>query len=144
MTWGRGLSGALGHGNESSWNLPNPVKSLQGIKISSAAAGWNHTAFVTGLLGPILSRQCTSSWIMVFSWMPSWASSRSDDILVVESGGLYTCGDGTFGQLGLGDTETRFLPCLVEHLTSLFVTMVACGMRHTLALVQGKECPQCN
>ncbi len=61
MTWGRGLSGALGHGNESSWNLPNPVKSLQGIKISSAAAGWNHTAFVTGLLGPILSRQCTSS-----------------------------------------------------------------------------------
>ncbi|CAM6042599.1 unnamed protein product [Sphagnum compactum] len=101
MTWGRGLSGALGHGNESSWNLPNPVKSLQGIKISSAAAGWNHTAFVT------------------------------------ESGGLYTCGDGTFGQLGLGDTETRFLPCLVEHLTSLFVTMVACGMRHTLALVQG-------
>ncbi len=52
MTWGRGLSGALGHGNESSWNLPNPVKSLQGIKISSAAAGWNHTAFVTGLLGP--------------------------------------------------------------------------------------------
>ncbi|CAK9870549.1 unnamed protein product [Sphagnum jensenii] len=101
MTWGRGLSGALGHGNESSWNLPNPVKSLQGIKISSAAAGWNHTAFVT------------------------------------ESGGLYTCGDGTFGQLGLGDTQTRFLPCLVEHLTSLFVTMVACGMRHTLALVQG-------
>ncbi|CAK9214357.1 unnamed protein product [Sphagnum troendelagicum] len=101
MTWGRGLSGALGHGNESSWNLPNPVKSLQGIKISIAAAGWNHTAFVT------------------------------------ESGGLYTCGDGTFGQLGLGDTQTRFLPCLVEHLTSLFVTMVACGMRHTLALVQG-------
>ncbi|KAH8969192.1 hypothetical protein BDL97_02G021500 [Sphagnum fallax] len=40
-------------------------------------------------------------------------------------------------QLGLGDTQTRFLPCLVEHLTSLFVTMVACGMRHTLALVQG-------
>ncbi|CAM6009460.1 unnamed protein product [Sphagnum balticum] len=100
MTWGRGLSSALGHGNESSWNLPNPVKSLQGIKISSAAAGWNHTAFVT------------------------------------ESGGLYTCGDGTFGQLGLGDTKTRFLPCFIEHLTSFFVTMVACGMRHTLALLQ--------
>ncbi|CAM6010965.1 unnamed protein product [Sphagnum balticum] len=40
-------------------------------------------------------------------------------------------------QLGLGDTKTRFLPCLVEHLTSFFVTMVACGMHHTLALVQG-------
>lgn len=51
----------------------------------------------------------------------------------VDKGELYTCGDGTFGQLGHGDTESRLLPCRVEHLSSVPINMVACGMRHTLA-----------
>lgn len=51
----------------------------------------------------------------------------------VDKGELYTCGDGTFGQLGHGDTESRLLPCRVEHLSSVCINMVACGMRHTLA-----------
>ena len=52
----------------------------------------------------------------------------------VEKGELYTCGDGAFGQLGHGNTESRLLPCLVERLSSICINMVACGMRHTLAL----------
>lgn len=52
----------------------------------------------------------------------------------VDNGELYTCGDGTFGQLGHGHTESRLVPGRVEHLSSERINMVACGMRHTLAL----------
>jgi E3 ubiquitin-protein ligase HERC4 len=52
----------------------------------------------------------------------------------VDKGELYTCGDGAFGELGHGNIESRLLPCRVEHLSSVCINMVACGMRHTLAL----------
>lgn len=105
-TWGRGQAGALGHGDETTITVPRFISSLQGIRISHAAAGWNHSAFVT------------------------------------DNGALYTCGDGTFGQLGHGHTESRLVPGRVEHLSSERINMVACGMRHTLALAvtQGSVC----
>lgn len=46
-TWGRGQAGALGHGDETTITVPRFISSLQGIRISHAAAGWNHSAFVT-------------------------------------------------------------------------------------------------
>eukprot|EP00897_Mesotaenium_endlicherianum_P009884 jgi/Mesen1/8924/ME000548S08430 len=49
-------------------------------------------------------------------------------------GHVYTCGDGTFGQLGLGDLAARSLPCQVASLKDVHVDQIACGLRHTLAL----------
>lgn len=49
-TWGRGQAGSLGQGDETSTVVPRVVTSLQGIRIRNAAAGWNHSAFVTGLI----------------------------------------------------------------------------------------------
>lgn len=97
-TWGRGQAGALGHGDERTTTVPKLISSLHGIRITRAAAGWSHSAFLT------------------------------------DKGELYTCGDGAFGELGHGNTESRLLPCRVEHLSSVCINMVACGMRHTLAL----------
>ncbi|KAG0590970.1 hypothetical protein KC19_1G139700 [Ceratodon purpureus] len=97
-TWGRGQAGVLGHGDETTTTVPRLVSSLHGIRITRAAAGWNHSAFLT------------------------------------DKGELYTCGDGAFGQLGHGNTESCLLPCRVEHLSSVCINMVACGMRHTLAM----------
>lgn len=55
-TWGRGQAGCLGQGDETSSVVPRVVTSLQGIRIRNVAAGWNHSAFVTGLIAshPIL------------------------------------------------------------------------------------------
>jgi len=48
VSWGRGKSGQLGHGDCESIMQPKLVGSLENISISSMAAGWSHSAFVSG------------------------------------------------------------------------------------------------
>mmetsp|Transcript_28296 Transcript_28296/g.84727 ORF Transcript_28296/g.84727 Transcript_28296/m.84727 type:complete len:444 (+) Transcript_28296:227-1558(+) len=46
---------------------------------------------------------------------------------VTETGQLWTCGEGLWGALGLGDRLRRDQPCRVEALADCFVTNVSCG-----------------
>ena len=50
------------------------------------------------------------------------------------------CGDGSFGQLGNGDIQSCHVPSEVAFFSSKHaeVEEIACGIRHTLALVNGK------
>ena len=58
---------------------------------------------------------------------------------MTDTGALYTWGSGIFGQLGLGDTESRFSPSLVSGLYPPFLSLVcvlySCllACTHTLA-----------
>lgn len=56
-----------------------------------------------------------------------------------DEGHLFTCGDNSFGQLGTGDNQSYNLPVEVLFFASKHVEEIACGMRHTLALVTGKS-----
>lgn len=47
LTWGRGTSGQLGHGEMVNCLHPKSVESLEGIFIKHASAGWNHSGFVS-------------------------------------------------------------------------------------------------
>ncbi|XP_048580362.1 alsin [Nematostella vectensis] len=47
---------------------------------------------------------------------------------------VWTWGRGGCGQLGLGDTDDRSVPCLVEDLSSTGIIKVAAGTFHSLAL----------
>nr|XP_043606682.1 ultraviolet-B receptor UVR8 [Erigeron canadensis]XP_043606684.1 ultraviolet-B receptor UVR8 [Erigeron canadensis] len=58
---------------------------------------------------------------------------------VSECGQLFTCGDGSFGQLGLGDYGSQSSPEKVSHFALRHVEQVACGMRHSLALLKGEH-----
>lgn len=100
LTWGRGTSGQLGHGEMVNSLEPKPLESLGGFVITHVSAGWNHSGFVS------------------------------------ENGCLFTCGDGSFGQLGHGDYDSRCSPEKVSCLDSMPVQQIACGMRHSLALVK--------
>ncbi|KAG8366289.1 hypothetical protein BUALT_Bualt17G0060900 [Buddleja alternifolia] len=100
LTWGRGSSGQLGHGDMINGLEPKVVKALEGYVIVHASAGWNHSGFV------------------------------SDD------GALFTCGDGSFGQLGHGDYKSQCCPLQVSYFSSKPVEQVACGMRHSLVLLK--------
>lgn len=55
----------------------------------------------------------------------------------VDSGRLFTCGDGSFGQLGLGDFSSHCYPVEVSCFASKHVGQIACGMRHSLVLLKG-------
>lgn len=73
-TWGRGQAGALGHGDETTITVPRFISSLQGIRISHAAAGWNHSAFVTGVSQSFLVSQ--PDFRLIFSHDVFVANSR--------------------------------------------------------------------
>ncbi|KAJ8569897.1 hypothetical protein K7X08_006474 [Anisodus acutangulus] len=101
LTWGRGTSGQLGHGEMVNCLHPKSLESLEGIFITHASAGWNHSGFVS------------------------------------DTGYVFTCGDGSFGQLGHGDYISRCSPEQVLHFKTRHVQQVACGMRHSLVLLKG-------
>ncbi|KAH6769551.1 Regulator of chromosome condensation family protein [Perilla frutescens var. hirtella] len=101
VTWGRGISGQLGHGEMVNNLQPKLVKELEGLVITHVSAGWNHSGFVS------------------------------------ETGAIFTCGDGSFGQLGHGDFNSHCYPREVSYFASKPVEQVACGMRHSLMLLRG-------
>ena len=53
---------------------------------------------------------------------------------VTDDGSLYTWGEGDFGRLGHGDSQSRFMPTLVKELNGEDIGQVSCGASHTLAL----------
>jgi alpha-tubulin suppressor-like RCC1 family protein len=53
---------------------------------------------------------------------------------------LFTCGDGSFGQLGQGDYRSQSTPVKVDYFANNFVNQIACGMRHSLVLLNGNCC----
>lgn len=57
--------------------------------------------------------------------------------IFLDTGKVFTCGDGSFGQLGHGDYQSQNLPREIMDLGSKFVEQIACGMRHTLVLLEG-------
>ncbi|KAJ8761031.1 hypothetical protein K2173_022069 [Erythroxylum novogranatense] len=53
-----------------------------------------------------------------------------------DSGCLFTCGDGSFGQLGHGDYGSHCTPVKVSFFGNDHVEQIACGMRHSLVLLR--------
>lgn len=53
LTWGRGASGQLGHGEMVNNLQPDFVQELEGIVITHVSAGWNHSGFVSGFFPPL-------------------------------------------------------------------------------------------
>ena len=58
---------------------------------------------------------------------------------LTEDGAIWTCGHGSYGQLGHGDAQDRLLPTRLgpEAFGGLPVVLVACGWVHTMALTGG-------
>lgn len=57
--------------------------------------------------------------------------------LFSDAGTVFTCGDGSFGQLGHGDYSSHFCPVKVSFFEDQRVEQIACGMRHSLVLLKG-------
>lgn len=57
--------------------------------------------------------------------------------LFSDAGDVFTCGDGSFGQLGHGDYSLHCSPVKVSFFDDHCVEQIACGMRHSLVLLKG-------
>ncbi|XP_058497192.1 probable E3 ubiquitin-protein ligase HERC3 [Solea solea] len=152
FTWGQNTSGQLGLGKgEPSKLFPHPLKSLAGIPLAQITAGGDHS-FALSLSGA------------VFGWGKNRAGQlglndrqdravpchikflRSQKVVYIscgdehtaaltKDGGLFTFGDGTWGQLGHGSNNNELLPRRVIELMGTEVSQITCGRHHTLAFV---------
>ncbi|KAL1321543.1 hypothetical protein HN51_066382 [Arachis hypogaea] len=149
LTFGWGLYGQCGQGNNADQLRPTLVPSLLSTTVEKIAAGLWHTLCVTvdghiyafggnqfGQLGTgsdqpeTLPKQLEASrFENKHSSMVSCGARHS--ALLTEDGHLFTWGWNKYGQLGLGDSTDRNVPCQVL-IAGCRPRNVACGWWHTL------------
>uniref|UniRef100_A0A3P8WZL0 HECT and RLD domain containing E3 ubiquitin protein ligase 3 n=1 Tax=Cynoglossus semilaevis TaxID=244447 RepID=A0A3P8WZL0_CYNSE len=152
FTWGLNTSGQLGLGKgEPSKLFPQPLKSLAGIPLAQITAGGDHSFALSlsgavfgwgknraGQLGlndkqdravPCLVKFLRSQKVVYISCGDEHTAALTKD------GGLFTFGDGSWGQLGHGSTNNELLPRRVLELMGTEVSQITCGRYHTLAYV---------
>ncbi|KAJ1280488.1 hypothetical protein BS78_04G236400 [Paspalum vaginatum] len=155
FSWGEESSGRLGHKTSDSVSHPKIIDSLASTPVKTIAFGAKYTCAVSvsgelyewgeGIhsLG-LWNDQCPRS-----PWFPHKLIGTSDGIsvskiacgqwhtgIISSTGQLFTYGDGTFGVLGHGDTQSFAQPKEVESLRGLRAKSVACGPWHTAAIVE--------
>ncbi|XP_059623288.1 PH, RCC1 and FYVE domains-containing protein 1 [Cornus florida] len=152
--WGEEKGGRLGHKVNMDVTCPKIVDSLTGAHVKSVACGEYQTCAVTlsGELytwGDSSGSDLNSGYRNRNQWIPQKLSGPLDGIsistvacgewhmaIVSTTGQLFTYGDGTFGVLGHGNTQSISQPKEVESLKGLWVKSVACAPWHTAAIVE--------
>jgi len=125
-TWGHGVSGRLGHGDESSKSVPTPVEALVGHVVVQLALGYYHSACTTeeGTLytwgngvyeqlghGDESSKSVpTPVEALVGHVVVQLALGTGHSACTTEDGSLYTWGNGGNGRLGHGDGSDKSVP----------------------------------
>lgn len=152
-TWGGGMYGKLGHGNELGHSTPKRVDALVGLAVSHIACGSRHTAIITssgaiytwgdkenGVTGhgdseghqytPKLLERLAGKRIVQLS-----ACGFHTGCLTADAE-MYTWGEGKFGRLGHGAERNCHVPRLVETLIGKRPRQLSCGGFHTAVVTE--------
>uniref|UniRef100_A0A7S4HU11 RCC1-like domain-containing protein n=1 Tax=Vannella robusta TaxID=1487602 RepID=A0A7S4HU11_9EUKA len=151
--WGSNEYQQLGVGSKEEVEIiPKQVKALEGVRIKSVHLGGMHTIAmdkeqniygwgcnISGQLGLNQQTEFPSPQLI-----PSLQDKKISQIscslyhtaCVSDLGVAYTFGQGQEGQLGHEEKGDEYLPRSVDMLKGKFVKSVACGMHHTLFLVE--------
>lgn len=143
-TWGVGREYALGHGNRDSLKTPTKVKAFEGVKITQIAAGRN---FVIALdeagnvyswgsndygqlgLGQNERFKAVPEKLRLLQDVVQLSCGDFHVLALNKNGEVYSWGQGTDGQLGLGTTSNQSTPSLVKNIGK--VSRVECGGGHS-------------
>lgn len=152
FTWGKNSHGQLGLGKEfPSQTSPQRVRSLEGIPLAQVAAGGAHS-FALSLSGAVFGwgmnnagqlglsdekdRESPCHVKLLRTQKVVYISCGEEHTAVLtKSGGVFTFGAGSCGQLGHDSVNDEVNPRRVLELMGSEVTQIACGRQHTLALV---------
>uniref|UniRef100_A0A8C2QFS7 Hect domain and RLD 3 n=1 Tax=Cricetulus griseus TaxID=10029 RepID=A0A8C2QFS7_CRIGR len=152
FTWGKNSHGQLGLGKEfPSQTSPQRVRSLEGIPLAQVAAGGAHS-FALSLSGAVFGwgmnnagqlglsdekdRESPCHVKLLRTQKVVYISCGEEHTAVLtKSGGVFTFGAGSCGQLGHGSMNDEVNPRRVLELMGSEVTQIACGRQHTLAFV---------
>uniref|UniRef100_A0A8D1KSM4 HECT-type E3 ubiquitin transferase n=1 Tax=Sus scrofa TaxID=9823 RepID=A0A8D1KSM4_PIG len=152
FTWGKNSHGQLGLGKEfPSQASPQRVRSLEGIPLAQVAAGGAHS-FALSLSGAVFGwgmnnagqlglsdeedRESPCHVKLLRAQKVVYISCGEEHTAVLtKSGGVFTFGAGSCGQLGHDSMNDEVNPRRVLELMGSEVTQIACGRQHTLAFV---------
>ncbi|CAL5026800.1 unnamed protein product [Urochloa decumbens] len=90
-----------------------------------------------------LKQRCGGSWKLVLGYLlvgeKNYRREKSQviagtrhSIIVTTKGDVYSFGANSSGQLGLGNTEDQFNPCLIRSLQGIRITQAAVGSMRTM------------
>ncbi|XP_052575121.1 probable E3 ubiquitin-protein ligase HERC3 isoform X3 [Peromyscus californicus insignis] len=152
FTWGKNSHGQLGLGKEfPSQTSPQRVRALEGIPLAQVAAGGAHS-FALSLSGAVFGwgmnnagqlglsdekdRESPCHVKLLRTQKVVYISCGEEHTAVLtKSGGVFTFGAGSCGQLGHNSMNDEVNPRRVLELMGSEVTQIACGRQHTLAFV---------
>ncbi|XP_055912225.1 probable E3 ubiquitin-protein ligase HERC4 isoform X2 [Eupeodes corollae] len=156
FAWGSNMYGQLGFDNSDCKHssIPKQITALKGIPISFIACGANHS-FALSKSGAVFgwgrnnrgqlglndedTRKLPTQLRTLRSLKVRYiACGEEFSVFLTKDGGVFTCGAGTYGQLGHGNNSNEALPRKVMELMGSTITQIACGNRHTLALVPSR------
>ncbi|XP_017957265.1 probable E3 ubiquitin-protein ligase HERC4 isoform X1 [Drosophila navojoa] len=156
-SWGSNLYGQLGvslPNDLQHCNTPMRLTTLLGIPVSAIACGGNHSFLISkssavfgwgrnncGQLG--LNDEMNRAYPTQLKTLRTLgvrfvACGDEFSVFLTIEGGVFTCGAGAYGQLGHGFSSNEMLPRMVMELMGSTISQVACGNRHTLALVPSR------
>ncbi|CAH0763694.1 unnamed protein product [Diatraea saccharalis] len=150
--WGANSYGQCGLGTMSSKEIvPQQITSLLGVPIALIACGSNHT-FALSKSGAVFGwgknthgqlglqhkdNRCYPSHLKSLRDVKVCHITCGEDFtaFLTLDGGVFTCGNGEYGQTGHGTTRDELFPRKVMELMGSTVTQVASGRRHLLCRV---------
>ncbi|KAI8120902.1 putative E3 ubiquitin-protein ligase HERC4 [Lucilia cuprina] len=156
-SWGSNIYGQLGVASTSDLvhsNIPRLITALHGIPIAYIVCGGNHS-FVISKSGAVFGwgrnncgqlglndyvNRCYPTQLKTLRSLGVRYIACGDEfsVFLTNDGGVFTCGSGRYGQLGHGGNSNEVLPRMVVELMGSTVTQIACGTKHTLALVPSR------
>jgi alpha-tubulin suppressor-like RCC1 family protein len=162
LSWGVGYFGQLGHGDDSSWDSPRMVHSLEprvlGARVIKVVCGGSHSGCLTHngrvyMWGLNKSGQCglSNKTDSILEPKPldmadigqvranQLVCGRNHSGMVTTEGRVYVWGASTYGRLGLADTrKSQNWPCEIQYFQTIPIHSLASGDFHMVAL--GHDC----
>ena len=149
-SWGNGIFGKLGHGDQQDQLLPKKIEAVAGRRVVAVSAGNMHNLALTadgsvwswGLGGHGQLGHGDTQGQLLPKKVEAFAGRR---VIAVSAGGLHSLaltadgavwswGFGRYGQLGHGDGHNQLQPKKVAAFADQRVNAVAAGVAHSLAI----------
>lgn len=153
-TWGLGLSGRLGHGDETDRHLPTLVEALAVVHVTFVACGGHHSATINEAVGQLMTwgggafgklghgnrlAQTTPKLVtaMQNKKLVQVSLGPHHSAALTQKGEVYTWGQaGRLGHASQGAEVDEMTPRQVMALSNVFVLQVSCGHSHCAVVTE--------